>query len=112
MREAPSRYLIADLLAAGATVVAHDPVAMDEARRIYGDEKRLTYAATPLEALAGANALVIVTEWKVFRYPDFDAIRQALKQPVIFDGRNLYDPREMREHSFEYLPIGRVQVGR
>jgi UDPglucose 6-dehydrogenase len=112
MREAPSRYLIADLLAAGATVVAHDPVAMDEARRIYGDEKRLTYAATPLEALAGANALVIVTEWKVFRSPDFDAIRQALKQPVIFDGRNLYDPREMRERGFEYLPIGRVQVGR
>ncbi|MDO9244386.1 MAG: UDP-glucose/GDP-mannose dehydrogenase family protein [Rhodocyclaceae bacterium] len=112
MREAPSRYLIADLLAAGATVVAHDPVAMDEARRIYGDEKRLTYAATPLEALAGADALVIVTEWKVFRSPDFDAIRQALKQPVIFDGRNLYDPREMRERGFEYLPIGRVQVGR
>ncbi|MDO9601576.1 MAG: UDP-glucose/GDP-mannose dehydrogenase family protein [Rhodocyclaceae bacterium] len=112
MREAPSRYLIADLLAAGATVVAHDPVAMDEARRIYGDEQRLTYAATPLEALAGADALVIVTEWKVFRSPDFDAIRQTLKQPVIFDGRNLYDPREMRERGFEYLPIGRVQVGR
>lgn len=107
MREAPSRYLIADLLAAGATVVAHDPVAMDEARRIYGDEQRLAYAATPLEALAGADALVIVTEWKVFRSPDFDAIRQALKQPVIFDGRNLYDPREIRERGFEYLPIGR-----
>ncbi|MBA3033965.1 MAG: UDP-glucose/GDP-mannose dehydrogenase family protein [Gammaproteobacteria bacterium] len=110
MREAPSRYLIADLLAAGATVVAHDPVAMDESRRIYGDEKRLSYAATPQEALSGADALVIATEWKVFRSPDFDGIRQALKQPVIFDGRNLYDPHEMRERGFEYLPIGRPQA--
>ncbi len=110
MREAPSRYLIADLLAAGATVVAHDPVAMDEARRIYGDEKRLSYAATPREALAGADALIIATEWKVFRSPDFDGMRQSLKQPVIFDGRNLYDPREMRERGFEYLPIGRPRA--
>jgi UDPglucose 6-dehydrogenase len=107
MREAPSRYLITDLLAAGATVVAHDPVATDEARRIYGAEPRLSYAATPQAALAGADALVIATEWKVFRSPDFDAMRQALKQPVIFDGRNLYEPREMGSRAFEYLPIGR-----
>ncbi len=109
MREAPSRYLIADLLAAGASVVAHDPVAMDEARRIHGAEPRLAYAATPQEALAGADALVIVTEWKVFRSPDFAAMKQALRQPVVFDGRNLYDPGEMRARGFEYLPIGRAQ---
>jgi UDPglucose 6-dehydrogenase len=109
MREAPSRYLIADLLAAGASVVAHDPVAMDEARRIHGAEARLAYAATPQEALAGADALVIVTEWKVFRSPDFAAMKQALRQPVVFDGRNLYDPGEMRARGFDYLPIGRAQ---
>jgi UDPglucose 6-dehydrogenase len=110
MREAPSRYLIADLLAAGASVVAHDPVAMDEARRIYGAEPRLAYAATPQEALAGADALVVLTEWKVFRSPDFAAMQAALKQPVVFDGRNLYDPGEMRARGFEYLPIGRAQA--
>jgi UDPglucose 6-dehydrogenase len=109
MREAPSRDLIADLLAAGASVVAHDPAAMDEARRIYADEPRLAYAATPQEALAGADALVILTEWKVFRSPDFTAMKQALGQPVVFDGRNLYDPEEMRARGFDYLPIGRPQ---
>jgi UDPglucose 6-dehydrogenase len=109
MREAPSRYLIADLFAAGASVVAHDPAAMDEARRIYAGEPRIAYAATPQEALAGADALVIVTEWKVFRSPDFAAMRQALRQPVVFDGRNLYDPGAMRARGFEYLPIGRAQ---
>jgi UDPglucose 6-dehydrogenase len=107
MREAPSRYLIADLLEAGATVVAHDPVAMDEARRIFGNEARLSYAATPMQALAGTDALVIVTEWKVFRSPDFTAMRQALKQPIIFDGRNLYEPQAMKAAGFEYFPIGR-----
>jgi UDPglucose 6-dehydrogenase len=110
MREAPSRYLIADLLAAGASVVAHDPVALDEARRIYGAEPRIAYAATPQEALAGADALVILTEWKVFRSPDFAAMQAALKQPVVFDGRNLYDPGEMHARGFEYLPIGRAQT--
>ncbi len=109
MREAPSRYLIADLLEAGATVVAHDPVAMEEAKRIFGDEARIGYADTPQAALAGADALVIATEWKVFRSPDFDAMRQALKQPVIFDGRNLYEPRDMAGRGFEYFPIGRRQ---
>ena len=107
MFEAPSRYLLADLFAAGATVCAHDPVAMDETRRIYGDEPRLSYAATPMEALAGADALVIVTEWKVFRSPDFAAIKAALKTPVIFDGRNLYDPATPRAAGVEYFAIGR-----
>lgn len=107
MREAPSRVIMEGLWRAGATVRAHDPVAMHEARRIYGDEPRLTYADTPMEALDGADALVIVTEWKVFRSPDFEAMRTRLKQPVIFDGRNLYEPKVVREAGFEYFPIGR-----
>ena len=107
MREAPSRTLIADLFAAGATVTAYDPVAMDEARRIFGDDPRLGYASNPLAALDGADALVIVTEWKEFRSPDFDVIRQGLQQPVIFDGRNLFDPELVRAQGFEYFAIGR-----
>jgi UDPglucose 6-dehydrogenase len=110
MREAPSRYLIADLIAAKATIVAYDPVAIDEARRIYDKEKNLHFAASPTEALAGADALIIVTEWKTFRSPDFEGMRRELKQPIIFDGRNLYEPRAMKELGFEYLPIGRIST--
>jgi UDPglucose 6-dehydrogenase len=107
MREAPSRELIADLFAAGATVTAYDPVAMHETQRIFGDDQRLQYAETPMNALKGADALVIVTEWKEFRSPDFTEIKQALKAPVIFDGRNLYDPKFVREQGIEYFAIGR-----
>ncbi|MEY4591216.1 MAG: hypothetical protein RIR18_111 [Pseudomonadota bacterium] len=107
MREAPSRELIADLFAAGATVTAFDPVATHETQRIYGDESRLSYAENPVAALEGADALVIVTEWKVFRSPDFEVIKSKLKNPLIFDGRNLYDPKVVREAGIEYLPIGR-----
>jgi len=107
MREAPSREIIADLFAAGATVSAYDPVAMDEARRIFGDDSRLRFAASPREALRDADALVIVTEWKEFRSPDFDAIKSDLKQPLIFDGRNLYDPKFVRGMGIDYFAIGR-----
>lgn len=107
MREAASREVIADLLAHGATVTAYDPVAMHEAKRLYADEPRLTYADNPQAALNNADALVIVTEWKEFRSPDFDAIKAKLKHPVIFDGRNLYDPKLVRSQGFEYLAIGR-----
>jgi UDPglucose 6-dehydrogenase len=107
MREAPSRALIDDLLAAGATVTAYDPVAMREARRIFGSEPRLNYADTPMAALEKADALIIVTEWKEFRSPDFEAIKRTLKAPVIFDGRNLYDPKWVREQGIEYFAIGR-----
>ena len=107
MREAPSRELIADLFAAGATVSAYDPVAIHETQRIYGDEPRLKYAETPMHALKDADALIIVTEWKEFRSPDFTAIKQALNAPVIFDGRNLYDPKLVREQGIEYFAIGR-----
>ncbi len=107
MREAPSRELIADLFAAGATVTAYDPAAMRETQRIYGDEPRLKYAEGPMGALKDADALIIVTEWKEFRSPDFDAIKATLNNPVIFDGRNLYDPTVVRGQGFEYFAIGR-----
>ena len=107
MREAPSRALIADLVDAGATVSAYDPVAMDEARNIFRNEPGLSFTKGPMDALEGADALVIVTEWKEFRSPDFDAIKSLLKEPLIFDGRNLYDPKLVRGMGIEYLPIGR-----
>ncbi len=107
MREAPSRDVIAGLLARGAQVTAYDPAAMDEARRVFGAEPRITYAESPLRALAGADALVIVTEWKEFRSPDFEAIRAALRTPAIFDGRNLYEPADVARAGLEYFPIGR-----
>ena len=107
MREAPSRTLLADLLAAGATVTAYDPIAMPEARRIFGDEPRLRYAEKAMDALAGADALLIITEWKEFRSADLGAIRSTLKSPVVIDGRNVYDPKFVREQGITYLAIGR-----
>ena len=107
MREAPSRYLLADLFAAGATVTAYDPVAMHEAQRVFADESRLSYAENPMAALDDADALIIVTEWKEFRSPDFDALKAKLKHPVIFDGRNLYEPKTPRSFGIEYYAIGR-----
>ncbi len=108
MREAPSLVLIADLLARGASICAYDPVAVHEARRVLGAEPRISYAPNPMAALDGADALVIVTEWKEFRSPDFDAIKAKLKTPVIFDGRNLYDPATPRKAGLEYFAIGRL----
>ena len=107
MREAPSRVIIDALLQLGASVCAYDPVAIDEARRLLGDVARLTYAANPMAACEGADALVVVTEWKEFRSPDFDALQRHLKQPVIFDGRNLYEPDVVRAAGFEHMSIGR-----
>ncbi len=105
LREAPSLTLIADLLAAGAVVCAYDPAAGVEARRIFKDRIRVVDAA--LAALEGADALAIITEWQEFRSPDFGAIKQRLKTPIIFDGRNLYDPSVVKGHGIEYFPIGR-----
>ena len=107
MREAPSLELLTDLLAAGATVAAYDPAAMHEAQRVLGNEPRVRYAQSPNDALEGADALVIVTEWKEFRSPDFELIKERLKQPLIVDGRNLYDPVLVRGMGFDYLAIGR-----
>lgn len=107
MREATSREVIQDLLDAGATITAYDPQAMSESRHCFADEPRLNYATSPIAALDNADALVIVTEWKEFRSPDFDVIKAKLKSPVIFDGRNLYDPKVVRAMGFDYLAIGR-----
>ena len=107
MREAPSRNLLAALWAAGAQVRAHDPVAMDEARRIFGERADLTLCDSPMAALEGADALAIVTEWKQFRVPDFNRIAQALRDRIVFDGRNLYDPAVVARHGLAYESIGR-----
>ncbi|MBI1922460.1 MAG: UDP-glucose/GDP-mannose dehydrogenase family protein [Geobacter sp.] len=105
MREAPSVVIINELLACGARVRAHDPEAIEEAKKILGD--RIEYSHNQYEILKGAEALVIITEWNEYRNPDFDLISQSLNAPLIFDGRNLYDPRSMREAGFEYFSIGR-----
>ncbi|WP_049027148.1 UDP binding domain-containing protein, partial [Burkholderia cenocepacia] len=118
MREAPSRRLIAALLERGATVRAYDPVAVDEARRVFaldfGDDAdalaRLHLVDTQDVAVTGADALVIVTEWKEFRSPDFTRLKAELKAPVIFDGRNLYEPDAMAELGIDYYAIGRPYV--
>jgi UDPglucose 6-dehydrogenase len=108
MREAPSRTVIADLIGSGATVVrAYDPVAGNEARRIFAHENRLKVVDSALDALEGVDALAIVTEWQEFRSPDFAAIKARLKTPAVFDGRNLYEPAVVRSHGLEYYPIGR-----
>jgi UDPglucose 6-dehydrogenase len=96
---------MAGLSATGATGRAHDPVATEPAKRIFGD--RITFAATPYDALQGADALFVVTEWNEFRRPDFDRMKSLLKAPVVFDGRNVYDPKAMRERGFTYFGIGR-----
>jgi len=107
MREAPSRVVIESLAQLGATISAYDPVAMDEAKRLLGDTPRLTFAGNPLDACDGADALVVVTEWKEFRSPDFEMLHRRMKQPLIFDGRNLYEPDVVRSAGFEHVSIGR-----
>ena len=107
MREAPSRVILESLINAGAAVRAFDPEAMDEAKRIYGDKPGLTLVETAEEALQGANALIVVTEWKNFWSPDFDLIKNTLKDAVIFDGRNLYQPELLKKQGIVYYGIGR-----
>lgn len=106
MREAPALVIIDRLLAAGATVSAHDPVAMPNARGILGD--RIDFTKNNFEALEGADALVLVTEWNEYRFPDFGEMKRVLKAPVVFDGRNIYNPKEMKDLGFTYYPIGRA----
>lgn len=108
MREAPARVIMEELWKAGATVQAYDPEAMDECRRIYGERDDLLLFDHHYEALKGADALIIVTEWKQFRTVDFDRIKTALKTPVIFDGRNIYDPEIVADAGLDYLSIGRA----
>jgi len=108
MREAPAIGLIEDLLSRGCTVRVHDPEAMDVCRRSFGD--RISYHRQNYEALDGADALLVVTEWNEFRRPDFERIRSLLSEPVIFDGRNLWEPESMAKLGFDYYPIGRRAV--
>jgi UDPglucose 6-dehydrogenase len=107
MREAPSRSLLAALWQAGARVQAHDPVAMDEARRIFGERDDLVLVDSPMAALEGADCLAIVTEWQSFRVPDFDEMARLLGDRIVFDGRNLYDPDVVARHGLGYVSIGR-----
>ena len=111
MRESPSQVLIEALLTAGARVQAHDPVAMPNAYRelpqAWFENRQLTLVDDPYAALAGAEALLLVTEWKPYRHPDFARVKALLNQPVIFDGRNQYDPVQLKRHGFEYQGIGR-----
>jgi UDPglucose 6-dehydrogenase len=108
MRAAPSRAVVEGLWALGASVQAYDPVAMDEAHRLYGDRADLQLVNSPMDALKGADALLIVTEWKPFKSPDFGLMKKLLKQPVVFDGRNLYDPARVRAAGLEYFSVGRA----
>jgi UDPglucose 6-dehydrogenase len=105
MREAPSLTLISALLDEGVSICAHDPAAINHARALLGN--RIDYAETNYEALAGADALVVVTDWNEYRHPDFERVKRTLKQPVIVDGRNLYDVEKMRELGLRYHSIGR-----
>ncbi len=110
MREAPSRVIMQALWDVGASVQAFDPQAMEEAERIYPNESRLKLCDSAEQALQGADALIIVTEWKVFRSPDFSVIKQTLKIPAIFDGRNIYDPAHVASEGLKYFSIGRKAV--
>jgi UDPglucose 6-dehydrogenase len=107
MRDAPSRVLMELLWDAGATVRAYDPEAMDETRRIYPEQHGLTLCDSAAEALQGADALSILTEWQEFRSPNFDSIAATLSDKVIFDGRNLYEPATVEGHGIQYYAIGR-----
>lgn len=108
MREAPSLVIIEKLLQAGASVTAYDPVAMEEAQRILGD--KITYAKDEYDATIDADSLILVTEWSDFRVPNFRVLEKLLKNKVVFDGRNIYDPAEMAQHGFTYYGIGRKTV--
>ncbi|MEQ1881700.1 MAG: UDP binding domain-containing protein, partial [Burkholderiales bacterium] len=107
LRDAPSKVVINGLLSRGARVCVYDPVAMPEARHIYAKESAVAFAPSTTAALDGADALIIVTEWKEFRSPDFEDMKRRLKSPVVLDGRNLYDPVAMREAGIEYVSVGR-----
>jgi UDPglucose 6-dehydrogenase len=105
MREAPAIVIIDELLAEGASVRAYDPEATDTARSVFGD--RITLCDKGYDALTGADALAVVTEWNTFREPDFARMREQMRSPVVFDGRNIYAPEQMRALGFTYFSIGR-----
>ena len=108
MREATSQVVITELLKRGARITAYDPVAIAEARQLFAGRADLSFAGSPMEALEGADALVIVTEWPEFRNPDFGLVKRLLRQPLIVDGRNIYEPRHVRSFGLDYVSIGRA----
>jgi UDPglucose 6-dehydrogenase len=108
MREAPSLDIIKGLVSRRGTVTAYDPVATSNARQAMGDSTGVSFATTAMDAVRGTDALVIATEWKEFRSPDFPGIKAAMKTPILFDGRNLYDPSDVTMHGIEYYAIGRA----
>ena len=110
LREAPALVIVRELARRGARIVAHDPEAMNAARVALADVSALEFAPSPMAALEGADALLIVTEWKAYRSPDFECVRAALREPVLIDGRNLFDPALLRDAGIEYHPIGRAAV--
>jgi UDPglucose 6-dehydrogenase len=105
LREAPSLVIISRLLRIGAKVYAHDPVANGNAKKILGD--KVHFSDSNYDVLKDADALIVVTEWSEFRQPDFDRMKRLMKSPVIFDGRNIFDPREMRARGFSYYGVGK-----
>ncbi len=107
MREAPSRAIVSALIERGASVVAYDPIAIDEAKRVFGPLPALSYASSPLDAVNGADALVVVTEWQEFHSPNLGELKRTMRQPLLFDGRNLFDPAQVRGVGLEYFGIGR-----
>lgn len=110
MREAPAIYIIKDLVKRGAHIRAYDPKAMDEAQHFYlKDVENVSYFNSKYETLQGADAMILLTEWKEFRSPDFEELKQQLKEPIIFDGRNQYNHQIMKESGFEYFQIGKKQ---
>jgi UDPglucose 6-dehydrogenase len=109
MREAPALTLIDELLGAGGSVIAHDPVAQEVARKLHLGEQ-VDFADDEYEACRDADALIVVTEWLQYRRPDWKRIESTMKQKIVFDGRNLFEPWQMRRHGFEYYPVGREQV--
>ena len=111
MREAPSITIINNLVSKGAKIRAYDPEALEEARHIFSEVEAVSFTETNYDALEGADALLIITEWNEFRQPSFDKVKQNLNQAVIFDGRNIYDPKTMEEEGFTYYSIGRPPVG-
>jgi UDPglucose 6-dehydrogenase len=108
MREAPSITIINALVNAGAKIQAYDPAAMKEAEHIFGNQPNISYTQDEYQALQNADAMLLLTEWHQFRYPDFGRIKSILRQPIIFDGRNQYEPKTMKELGFTYYSIGRT----
>jgi UDPglucose 6-dehydrogenase len=105
MRDAPSIKIIEGLLSEGATIAAYDPEAMEEAKKIFGT--RIQFASNNYSCAEGADALLLITEWQAFRNPNFERIKKVMRQPVIFDGRNIYDPAHVRQFGFAYYSVGR-----